>query len=172
MAEPQAPAAPTVETPVGQAISHEDARGSLVIADVVVEKIAAASALEIDEVVRYRSQVGTLLGSGAGRSLLGSDLPRASVDTVGTARKITIEIAVQWPCGVVDVASGVRSRVSEAVERCLGDRPVQVNVTVGRVVPRAQLQRQKQGIIDLPDAQPADEPERDETETAKSGEEL
>lgn len=84
-------------------------RGSLVIKDRAVERIAAAAALEVPGVVRHS-------GSGL-RRITGRDLPRADVTTGGNAVAVNLYVAAEWP---YDAAMLTR-RVHDAVERQLHD---------------------------------------------------
>ncbi|MCD2143991.1 Asp23/Gls24 family envelope stress response protein [Gordonia paraffinivorans] len=129
--------------------------GTLTIEDRVVEQIAARAVLDIPDVTRRQGTVGSLLGSTAGRSAIGSDLPRATLRSSGSARRISLEIALEWPCAVADVSRRSRDHVADEVERLTGTRPVRVDVTVRQLLPRDEVQRRKSGFIDLP-ATPAE----------------
>lgn len=123
--------------------------GTLTVADVVIEKVAARAALEIEGVVRHRSNVGALLGSTIGHSALGSDLPHAKVESIGTARSVSLAIALEWPCAVAEVSRTTRDHVADRIDALVGHRPVRVDVTVERIVPHAETMRRRQGLIDL-----------------------
>ncbi|MCF8589028.1 Asp23/Gls24 family envelope stress response protein [Gordonia sp. HY285] len=125
--------------------------GTLVIAERVVRKIAERAALSVDGVVRQQGTVGAVLGSST-TDLLGinSDLPQASVDAAGTARRLSLTVALEWPCAVTRVCRQVRTSVADELEQFTGDRPIRVDVTVRELVPRGEVSRRKQGYIDLP----------------------
>ena len=129
--------------------------GTLVIADRAIARIAEHTALTVDGVVRHRGAVGSVLGSTAsGLMNVGGDLPSISVDSIGTARRLSVEVALVWPCAITAVCARIREAVADELERCTGDRPIRVDVTVDRLVPRGEVVRRKQGYIDLP---PVDE---------------
>lgn len=125
--------------------------GTLTIEDRVVEQIAARAVLDIPGVTRRQGTVGSLLGSTVGRSIIGSDLPRATLQSSGSAVRISLDIALEWPCAIADVSRRSRDHVADEVERLTGTRPVRVDVTVGLLVPRGEVQRRKSGFIDLPE---------------------
>ncbi|WP_232716661.1 Asp23/Gls24 family envelope stress response protein [Gordonia metallireducens] len=124
--------------------------GTLTIEDRVIERIATRAVLDIPGATRHQGTVGSLLGSTAGRSILGTDLPRTTLRSSGTALRISLDIALVWPCAVADVSRRTRDHVIDEVERLTGTRPVRVDVTVCQLVPRGEVQRRKSGFIDLP----------------------
>ncbi|MCR5977157.1 Asp23/Gls24 family envelope stress response protein [Gordonia jinghuaiqii] len=126
--------------------------GTLTIEDRVIEQIAARAALDIPGVTRYQGNVGSLLGSSAGRSIIGSDLPSAHVRSSGPAARISLDLALEWPCRVADIARQARDHVTDEVARLTGVRPVRVDVTVGQLVPGSDVRRRNSGFIDLPAA--------------------
>lgn len=134
--------------------------GTLTIEDRVIERIATRAVLDIPGATRHQGTVGSLLGSTAGRSIIGSDLPRATLRSSGSALRISLDIALEWPCAVADVSRRSRDHVIDEVERLTGTRPVQVDVTVCQLVPRGEVQRRKSGFIDLP--APPEEPAGEE----------
>ncbi|GEE00678.1 hypothetical protein nbrc107696_11240 [Gordonia spumicola] len=133
-----------------------DPAGDLVIADRVIEKIAARAALDVAGVVRHSGAVGSLLGATGDRLGIGSDLPRAAVDSSGRARRLSLTVALAWPCAVTRVAQEIRARVADDLLEFTGDRPVRVDVTVRQLVPRGEVSRRKSGYIDLPPLEDAD----------------
>ena len=132
--------------------------GTLVIADRVITRIAERAALNVDGVVRQQGAVGSVLGSSA-TDLLGisSDLPQATVDAAGTARRLSMTVALVWPSAVTRVCQQIRESVSDELEEFVGDRPLRVDVTVRQFVPRDEVKRRKQGFIDLPSVTEAPE---------------
>ncbi|WP_341258475.1 Asp23/Gls24 family envelope stress response protein [Gordonia malaquae] len=146
-----------------------DPPGALVIADRVVEKIATRAALNVDGVVRHQDTVGSLLGAAGDRLGIGADLPRATVDSVGSARRLSLTVALTWPSEVTRLTREIRSRVADELEEYTGVRPVRVDVTVRHLVPRGEVSRRKNGYIDLPalaDADTRAESHRLEEETS------
>ncbi|WP_132992645.1 Asp23/Gls24 family envelope stress response protein [Gordonia zhaorongruii] len=135
-------------------LREPDHRGDLIIADRAIEKVALHAALEVPGVVERQGAVGSLLGS-AGRSLTGPGLPRTAVDSTGSARRLAVTVALEWPCRITDVCCQVRSAVADEVEYFSGVRPLRVDVTVGQLVPRGEITRRKKGYVDLPSPGPA-----------------
>nr|WP_221247021.1 Asp23/Gls24 family envelope stress response protein [Gordonia humi] len=134
----------------------------MVIADRVIERIAERAALNVDGVVRQQGAVGSVLGSSTTELLgLGGDLPQAEVDSAGTARRLSLTLALAWPSPVTSVCAQVRRSVADDLEEFTGDRPVRVDVTVRQLIPRGEVARRKQGYIDLPAVAESAEPERE-----------
>ncbi|WOC12288.1 Asp23/Gls24 family envelope stress response protein [Gordonia sp. MP11Mi] len=142
----------------GAAPASTRTTGTLVIADRVVRRIAERAALNVDGVVHQQGTVGAVLGSST-TDLFGisTDLPHATVDAAGSARRLSIVVALEWPCAVTRVCREVRASISEDLEQLTGDRPVRVDITVRQLVPRGEVTRRKQGYIDLPSVTQAQE---------------
>lgn len=116
--------------------SEPGARGTLQIADKVVERIAAHTASLVDGVVE--------VGSGLDK-FVGRRLPKASGDVHGDRVRVSVDIAVRWPLDVADVARVVRRDVSVAVSQLAGMQVLGVDVSVSRiegqrVAPRRRVQ--------------------------------
>jgi uncharacterized alkaline shock family protein YloU len=118
--------------------------GTLTVADRVLEKIAARAALDIPGVVRHRGGVGSVLGPVGERSTL----PDATVHAGGA--RITLSLALEWPCAVAEVSRRTRDHVAAEVERLTGVVPLRVDVTVTRFEPRQAIRRLQRGYVDLP----------------------
>ncbi|PKZ66443.1 Asp23/Gls24 family protein [Gordonia terrae] len=118
--------------------------GTLTIADRVLEKVAARAALDIPGVVRHRGGVGSVLGPVGERSTL----PTASIHAGGT--RITLSLALEWPCAVAEVSRRTRDHVAAEVERLTGVVPLRVDVTVSKFEPRQAIRRRQRGYVDLP----------------------
>lgn len=118
--------------------------GTLTVADRVLEKIAARAALDIPGVVRHRGGVGSVLGAIGERSAL----PDATVHAGGT--RITVSLALEWPCAVAEVSRRTRDHVAAEVERLAGIAPTRVDVTVSKFEPRQAIRRRQRGYVDLP----------------------
>ncbi|EON34016.1 hypothetical protein GTC6_03530 [Gordonia terrae C-6] len=118
--------------------------GTLTVADRVLEKIAARAALDIPGVVRHRGGVGSVLGAIGERSAL----PDATVHAGGT--RITLSLALEWPCAVAEVSRRTRDHVAAEVERLAGVAPTRVDVTVSTFEPRQAIRRRQRGYVDLP----------------------
>ena len=126
--------------------------GTLTVADRVVEKIAARAALDIPGVVRHRGGVGSVLGVGE------RNFPDAAVHAGGA--RITLSLALEWPCAVAEVSRTARDHVAAEVERLAGIVPLRVDVTVSKFEPRQAIRRLQKGYVDLPPV--SDEPEYDD----------
>ncbi|MFW0785093.1 Asp23/Gls24 family envelope stress response protein [Gordonia sp. CPCC 206044] len=147
--------------PTGTVVASSDGpAGALVIADRVGEKIAARAALDIDGVVEYQGSIGSLLGgSTPGRALVGGDYPNAKVAMSESAPRVSVNIALSWPCAVAEVCQQVRAHVAGELARLAGIRPSRVDVAVSQIVPRAQAARRNKGFIEIagPDGEPGEE---------------
>ena len=106
-----------VGTPAGE-------RGSLQIADNAVARIAGHTAALVDGVVPT--------GSGLDK-LVGRRLPKASSDVHGNRVRVSVDIAVEWPRSVAEVARTVRSDVHQALSHLAGMRVLGVDVSVSRI---------------------------------------
>lgn len=123
---PERPADPE---PAGSASAPPPAaaeRGRLVIADRVVEKVAARAVSEVDR------------ATGAPRSVFGQTLGRAREDSPartsahvdGDLVTVTVSMSVAWPAPVRDVAAQVRRRITQRVEDLTGMRVGEVDIDV------------------------------------------
>ena len=128
--------------------------GTLTVADRVIEKIAARAALDIPGVVRHRGGVGSVLGVGE------RNFPDAAVHAGGA--RITLSLALEWPCAVAEVSRTTRDHVAAEVERLAGIVPLRVDVTVSKFEPRQAIRRLQKGYVDLPPV--SDEPEYDDVD--------
>ncbi|GAA3173393.1 hypothetical protein GCM10020255_063350 [Rhodococcus baikonurensis] len=101
-------------------------RGSLVIKDRAMAKIATAAAVNAPGVVRQ---------SGGLTRLTGRDLPRADISMGSDAVAINLFLAVSWPCSVTELTGRVRAEVGRSVESLTGlplhDMNVMIAATEG-----------------------------------------
>ena len=105
------------------ALAPPESRGSLTIADRVVERVAAHAATEVD------------LATGAPRTLLGQRLPsaeraRAQARVDGGLVSVPVALAVTGPAPVRRVAAEVRSHLTRRVEELTGLEVAEVDVDV------------------------------------------
>lgn len=137
----------------------DDPRGALVIANRVGEKIVVRAALAVDGVIEYQGVVGSLLsGSRPGRAIVGADYPQARVDDMSeSAPRVSVTVALRWPCAITDVCVEVRAHVADELARLTGIRPSRVDVTVAQIVSRESSSQNKSGFVDLPS--PPDDPD-------------
>lgn len=96
-------------------------RGSLTIADRVVDTIAGRAALGVAGVVAT--------GSGL-EKMIGRRLPKVTSTTRGAQTRIGVDVAVLWPRSAPETAGQVRTAVSRAVTDLAGLRVQAVDVTV------------------------------------------
>lgn len=106
------------------AVKPPDERGSLTIADKVVERIASIAAREIEQVTDSR----------AGWTGMYRNLPRATAKVAGGRARIGVEVAAAWPSSLPAVSAQVRDRVSGQIESLTGVSVVAVDVTIADVV--------------------------------------
>lgn len=99
-------------------------RGTLAVADRVIDKIAAHAASLVVGVVPSGSALDTVTGR---------TLPRASSRVRGSQARVSVQIAVAWPHPLATIADRVRSIVSRELNRLSGLDVVSVDVTVERV---------------------------------------
>jgi uncharacterized alkaline shock family protein YloU len=109
----------------GTRIPVPEQRGTLTIADQVIEKIASIAANEIETVVDDRS--GWL-------RFVGGRLPRASATVAGERARVRVDVAVAWPTPLPAMTARVRDHVSERIEALTGTQVVAVDVNVADVV--------------------------------------
>ncbi|WP_182347943.1 Asp23/Gls24 family envelope stress response protein [Tomitella gaofuii] len=136
MAEPQTtaealppPAEPAVAGGTGGApMAHADPgeRGTLVVRDRVVARIACAEVLAVDGVVRSVEGLDRVRGRG---------LPRALAVIDGGDAAVAVRIATGWPVALPSLTESVQHRVAHRVEELTGLRVRQVDVTVERITP-------------------------------------
>lgn len=116
-----------------------DGRGTLVVADRAVERIAWAAALAVPGSVRTGS-TDSALGGAVDTVLKGTALNRAYPTTdctrAGNRVRVRVEVAARWPVAAPDLAARVRDRVVDELTR-LADVVVDAcDVTVATYVRR------------------------------------
>ncbi|MFT4087453.1 MAG: Asp23/Gls24 family envelope stress response protein [Gordonia sp. (in: high G+C Gram-positive bacteria)] len=132
----------------------DDPPGSLVIADRVGAAIAERAALDLAAVVESSSAVGSLVkGAGALKSMVGGVYPSAQIDMSDRSPRLSIQVALSWPCPVTAVCQELRTVLADELERLTGVRPVRVDVDVARLVPRSGATSNKRSrMIAVPSA--------------------
>ncbi len=100
-------------------------RGSLNIAEKIVEKVATMAASEVDQVTDHRM---------GWRRIPGQGLPKATAEIAGGHARIGVQIATPWPSPLTDIATQTRDHVRERVASLTGLDVVAVDVTVADVV--------------------------------------
>lgn len=109
-----APAAP--DAPI-------EGRGRTVIADRVLERLAARIALEVPGVFRHSRGPDVL-------APLTASLPRADAEAAGERVLLGLQLAVAWDVAALDVAAQVRSRVRDRLSQVTGKLVDRVDVTI------------------------------------------
>ena len=99
-------------------------RGTLQVADRVIEKIAAHAATEVTHVTGSpRRGLGLAVGSDAGT-------PHVSASVHGDVATVHIDLAVTWPAPVTEVTRAVRRAVVERLTTLAGITTAQVDIEV------------------------------------------
>ncbi|MGC0365341.1 putative alkaline shock family protein YloU [Rhodococcus sp. 27YEA15] len=109
----------TKEAPVSD--TDPGTRGTLVVKDRAMTKIATTAALQVPGVIRQ---------SGGLTRLTGRELPRADVVIGKDAVAINLFLAVTWPCSVVDLTGRVRTEVGRSVETLTGLPLHEMNIMI------------------------------------------
>lgn len=108
--------------------------GQIVIADRVVEKIAAQAVLEIPDAGGAAPRVFGHAVPGAGH--LGirrtglQQLPKATADVDGRTVCLNLAISTRWPASIVQVSNQVREHVRTRVHELTGLTVTEVRITV------------------------------------------
>jgi uncharacterized alkaline shock family protein YloU len=115
-------------------------RGSLAIADRVVERVAGYAVTLVDEASAAPRQVLGVTVGGAREDR------EASVDARvdGATATVAASVAIRWPASVRTVAGRLRSRVREDVERITGVQVAHVDVDVVSLTAPASRRRRVQ----------------------------
>lgn len=119
----------------GSELAPPEDRGSLSIADKIVEKVATMAASEIDQVTEHRA---------GWRRMPGQGLPKATAEVAGGHARIGVQIATPWPLPLTDIATETRDHVRQRVASLTGLDVVAVDVTVAAVVHVASDKRRVQ----------------------------
>lgn len=110
-------------------------RGTLHVADRVIEKIAGHAATEVTHV------------TGSPRRVLGLSVsndpgtPQVSASVHGDVATVFIDLAVTWPAPVTEVTRAVRTKVIERLTALAGMTTVQVDIDVSALPGRRREQR-------------------------------
>jgi uncharacterized alkaline shock family protein YloU len=108
-------------------------RGSLTIADTVVEKVAAGAAAEIDGVGGAARRV---LGVPTARED-GDHRPKASARVAGQTAALDLRVTVTYPASVRATTEAVRAHVRERVEALTDLSVTRVEITVAALTSRS-----------------------------------
>ncbi len=114
-------------------------RGSLLIKDRAVQRIAEAAALSVTGVVPADKSTNAL------NSALGRAYPRVDCDVAGGRIRAELEIVGVWPTPAPLLAGQVRDEVTEQLRRLAGLTVDAVDVTIAKIIrvqaaPRRRVQ--------------------------------
>ncbi len=108
-----------------EAPGEPGSRGSLVIRDKVVQRIAAYAAAHTPGVLPHSSGLDRVTGR---------DLPRVTTHIAGGHLRAHVDVAVTWPQPVAQVSAAVRAQVTEQVHTLTGLAVDAVDVAVPTVL--------------------------------------
>lgn len=100
-------------------------RGTLVVKEQVVARVAVTAALAVPGVIR---QVGGL------PRLTGRELPRADVSVGEHSVSVNLYVAVAWPCVIPEIAAAIHDAVEHAFADTIGLPLHRLNVVIAHVV--------------------------------------
>lgn len=114
-------------------------RGSLLIKDRAVQRIAEAAALSVTGVAPAEKSTNAV------NAALGRSYPRVDCDVAGGRVRAELEIVGVWPTPAPLLAAQVRDTVTDQLERLAGLRVDAVDVTIAKVIrvsaaPRRRVQ--------------------------------
>lgn len=114
-------------------------RGTLIIKDRAVQRIAEAAALGVAGVVAAAQSTNTL------NAALGRAYPRVDCDVAGGRVRADVEIVGRWPTPAPQLAAQVRQAVTDQLQALAGLRVDAVDVTIAKIVrvatpPRRRVQ--------------------------------
>lgn len=114
-------------------------RGSLVIKDRAVQRIAEAATLSVSGVAPAAQSTNAL------NAKLGRTYPRVDCDVSGGRVRAEIEIVGRWPVSAPQLGAQVRETVADQLTRLAGLRVDAVDVTIAKIVrvtapPRRRVQ--------------------------------
>jgi uncharacterized alkaline shock family protein YloU len=133
--------------PLGYSTSLQSERGSIVIGDSVVAKVAGIAAQEVEGIQMgggTSRAVGGFLDSVSGS---GGQTRGVSVEVGEEEAAIDLAMAVEYGMSIPQISEAVRRNVINRVENLVGLRVVEVNITVNDVLlteERPQLERQQE----------------------------
>jgi uncharacterized alkaline shock family protein YloU len=112
-------------------------RGSLIIQDRAVRRIAEAAALQVPGVVPAAQSTSTL-GAALGRAY-----PRVDCDVAGGRVRAEVEIVGRWPTPAAQLGAEVRDAVTDQLQQLAGLRVDAVDVTITKIVRLATPPRRR-----------------------------
>ena len=132
------PAGPATSAAVSQRRSAAELmgeHGNTTIADVVVAKIVALAAREIDGVYALGGGTARMVGAVRQRvpGVAASDTQGVSVEVGQRQAAADIDLVAEYGVSIPDLANAVRSNVITAVERICGLEVTEVNINVDNI---------------------------------------
>ncbi|MET4049730.1 hypothetical protein BJD99_13640 [Rhodococcus sp. 1163] len=112
--------AAVVDTDIA-ATADTGGRGTLVIKERAIERVAVAAALTVPAVVRSVGGISRLTGR---------DLPRADASVGEYSVSINLYVSLTWPCRIADVSEAVYTEVARALDNIVGLPLYRLNVMV------------------------------------------
>lgn len=98
-------------------------RGTLHIADHVIDRIASHAALQVDRVVATGGRLDQVVGH---------RYPRATSTVAGRRVRVGLEVALTWPAPVAAVTQNIREVVRTRLEEMTGMQIDTVDITVSQ----------------------------------------
>lgn len=114
-------------------------RGSLLIKDRAVQRIAEAATLQVPGVVPAEKSTNAL------NAALGRAYPRVDCEVAGGRVRAGVEIVGRWPTPAPQLGAQVRAAVTDQLQRLAGLRVDAVDVTITKIIrvaapPRRRVQ--------------------------------
>ncbi|WP_024796154.1 Asp23/Gls24 family envelope stress response protein [Tomitella biformata] len=103
-------------------------RGTLTIKDRALNRIATTAALAVPGVVRHGQEIS---------SVGVRELPRALAINRDGELTVLVQIAVDWPCVLTEIARAVQVTVADHLQRLTGMTVARADVSITRVLPPA-----------------------------------
>ncbi|MBA3488807.1 MAG: Asp23/Gls24 family envelope stress response protein [Longispora sp.] len=132
MAERTAVLGATPEHPTARhtavATTDPGQRGTLIITDRAVQRIAEAAALSVPGVIPAQQSTNAV------NAALGRAYPRVDCDVAGGQVRAEVEIVGRWPTSAPQLGAQVRQAVTDQLQALAGLRVNAVDVTIAKIV--------------------------------------
>ncbi len=112
-------------------------RGTLIIKDRAVQRIAQAAALSVTGVVPSAQSTHTL------NAALGRAYPRVDCEVAGGRVRAEVEVVGLWPTSAPQLGAQVRQAVTDQLQTLAGLRVDAVDVTIAKIVRAAAPPRRR-----------------------------
>jgi uncharacterized alkaline shock family protein YloU len=124
-------------TTTGGSAADPGERGSLIIKDRAVQRIAEAAALSVPGVVPAARSTNTL------NAALGRAYPRVDCEVAGGRVRAEVEIVGLWPTSAPQLGARVRQTVTDQLQRLAGLRVDAVDVIIAKMIRTAAAPRRR-----------------------------